>query len=84
MDLVVDNGKVTEPSNIKKVIAAVTRDTDAVIVLPFGDVHQFVVDSIWNGTPWLSKYKSASMEYNKTDNSFTLRFHTYSDKDNNE
>ena len=80
MDLVIDNGKVVEPSKIKKAVAAVKRDTDAVIVLPHADVQKMVVHKLWAESRWLEKYKSAGLKYNAADNSFTITFHTYSEE----
>lgn len=62
MEIVVDNGKALEPSNVKKAVAAVTRDTKAVITLPISHVQEIIARKLWTESPWLEKYKSASME----------------------
>lgn len=77
MDLVVDNGKPVEPSKMQKAIAAVTRDKDAVIVLPWREIQRIVGNELYNGASWLKKYKSFDAKYNISDQSVTIAFHTY-------
>lgn len=74
MEIVVDNGKAVEPSNIKKAVAAMTRDTEAVISLPMTQVQEIVARKLWGESPWLDKYKSASMII--TNDGATITFST--------
>ena len=74
MDLVVNNGKVDEPGTLKKVLAAVTFDKEAVIVLPAADVQTIVVQHLWRESSWLSRYGSAVMEFDEGRNCFVMKF----------
>jgi hypothetical protein len=78
MDLVVNNGKPVEPSTIKKVVSALKRDEDAVVVLPWMEIQRIVGNDLYNGSTWLKKYKSFTCKYNPSDQSVTTTFHTYS------
>lgn len=62
MEIVVDNGKIVEPSTVKKAMAAMKSDTKAVVHLPLIQVQEILAHKLWGESQWLSKYKSCAVE----------------------
>lgn len=74
MELIVDNGKVLEPSLVKKIKATMMNDNTATIILPFSEVQGIIGNEIYNDSKWLNNYKTFRLEYDKKSNSFSLIF----------
>lgn len=74
MDLIVDNGKPVEPSKSKKIVSAIRGDNKMTMVFSHSDIQQMIINKIYHETPWLKPYQKAGLQYNKSDNTFTLEW----------
>lgn len=73
MELIINNGKVVEPTSGKKIAAVIARDPIASINLPIEIVQRIMVDHLWKDCKWLEKYEYAQMLLN-ADNTYTFVF----------
>lgn len=74
MDLIVNNGKVGEPSKLKKIMAKLGGNEELNILLSHKDIQQMIVTKMSLETPWLSKYTHGSLDFDTKTNSFIITF----------